>query len=87
MSTTKTAMRQWLESLDTYANATYGYSLTSAVATGTCVSCGRPAYPFATAESAARYPRIGLCEHCQNAKRSKADTVVPFDQNYRTDTR
>jgi hypothetical protein len=77
--------RKWLMTLDTYANATYGRSVSSAVIAGTCVSCGGSAYPFATDEAATMYPQVGLCQGCQNAQRSIADTIVPFNQNYRTE--
>lgn len=80
------ASRRWLTTLDTYANETYGRSVSSSVMAGTCVSCGRSAYPFATDEAASLYPQIGLCESCQNAQRSIADTIVPFNQNYRLDS-
>jgi hypothetical protein len=75
--------RRWLVTLDTYANATYGRSISSAVLEGTCASCGKPALTFATAEAATDYPRVGLCQHCHNAQQSISDTIVPFNQNYR----
>ncbi len=71
--------------LDTYTNATYGRSVSSAVTMGTCVSCGESGYPFATDEAESLYPQVGLCQGCQNAQRSIADTIVPFNQNYRTE--
>ena len=77
---------KWLMTLDSYANATYGRSISSSVASGTCVSCGRSAHPFKTAEAEAEYPAVGLCERCQDAQKPISDTIVPFNQNYRVDT-
>ena len=79
-------LHKWLVTLDTYANETYGRSIWSSVVAGLCVSCGRPAHPFASADAASQYPEVGLCQHCQDAQRPIADTIVPFNQNYRTDT-
>jgi hypothetical protein len=77
---------RWLMTLDSYANATYGRSISSAVAGGICVSCGHAAHPFRTADAEALYPAMGLCERCQDAQKPISDTIVPFNQNYRVET-
>ena len=77
--------REWLLALDTYANATYGRSIWRSIVAGTCVSCGRSAHLCTRTDAARRYPRYGLCEHCQNASTSVPDTIVPFNQNYRAE--
>jgi hypothetical protein len=77
---------RWLVTLDSYASETYGRSLSSSVVAGVCVSCGRSAQEFTTPETAAEYPRVGLCERCQKAQQSIADAIVPFSQNYRSET-
>ena len=75
---------KWLVKLDTYANATYGRSISNAVAAGICVSCAKPAYPFADPEAASAYPKTGLCERCQTERRSSVGKVLPFDQSKKT---
>jgi hypothetical protein len=57
--------REWLMTLDTYANETYGRPVSSAVDDGTCVSCNKPAYDPSTVAAAQLYSRTGVCEHCQ----------------------
>ena len=67
---------EWLISLDSYSNETYGRSITSAVAANGCVSCGAGADRFFRSTTRACYPRTGLCERCQ--ERSGPDVVLPF---------
>ena len=74
----------WLLALDSYANETYGRTISSAVLGATCVSCGGPAYRFTQPEAAGVYLRSGLCEVCQDAQTPISDTIIPFNQNYRT---
>lgn len=78
MRTMKSVAHDWLRALDTYANETYGRSLTSAVVEGACVSCGRNAQPFPSAEAEAAYVRVGLCMHCQDVQHSTPSQIVPF---------
>jgi len=66
--------------LDTYANETYGRSVSTAVATGTCVACGRTAHPFGSPDSTDAYVRWGLCEPCQ-ARQPVADYLTPLVRN------
>lgn len=71
--------RNWLLTLDAYANAVYGRNVSSAVASGTCVSCGTDAHPFGNrTAAAAAYPRVGLCERCYGAERPTEHRVLPF---------
>jgi hypothetical protein len=76
---------KWLMTLDTYANATYGRAIGVALVAGTCVRCGQAAHRFTTTQAAAQYLRRGLCEPCQHAQTSMADTLVPFKHNHRND--
>jgi hypothetical protein len=79
--------RRKLIALDSYANETYGCSISSAIVAGICVRCGKPARLFTTEGAAARYPRVGLCERCQRFdEQSMKETVVPFDQHADSDT-
>jgi len=78
MRTRDLTVRQWLETLDSYANATYGRSIASSVVAGICVRCGRPAHPFTVPEAATRYAAVGLCERCY-AERSSSDEGVQKD--------
>ena len=72
MRTRDLTVRQWLETLDSYANATYGRSIANSVVNGICVRCGRPAHPFTVPEAATRYAAVGLCDRC-HAERSAPD--------------
>jgi len=75
---------EWLRTLDSYANETYGQPISSAILTGRCVSCGKPARTFATPDAEVSYIRTGVCEPCQHAQTSISDKIIPFNQNYRT---
>ena len=77
--------RRRLIALDSYANETYGRSISSAIIAGTCVRCGKSVHPFTMRDAAARYPRSGLCERCQRCDEPIRNTIVPFNQNDRTD--
>lgn len=73
------AVHDWLATLDSYANHTYGRPIGSAVVDGACVGCGQRARPFITAEAALTYARVGLCGRCQEMRRaSTSNEVVPF---------
>ena len=76
-------MREWLMTLDTYTNDTYGRPASSAIAGGTCVVCEGTTGAFSTLAAAHIYSQRGLCERCQAAQRSISDKIVPFNQNYR----
>jgi hypothetical protein len=78
--------RDWLLRLDSYANETHGRPVSSAVVRGTCVSCGGAARAFTTSQASSAYVQLGLCERCQNAHRPIKDNIVPFNQNYRTES-
>ena len=80
----KTALREWLASLDSYANETYGRPISSAVVAGRCVYCDAETLTFTTPQTSATYVRTGLCEHCQATHSSISDNIVPFNQNYRS---
>jgi hypothetical protein len=69
-------MRRWLWSLDTYANATYGRSVSSAVVANRCVSCNEE-IGRSSPQGAAPYAHVGLCERCQRDE-AITDIVVPF---------
>ena len=77
-------VREWLMTLDSYTNETYGRPVSSAIVSGTCVVCERTPQPFSTPVAGRAYRQSGLCERCQDAQRSIADKIVPFNQNYRT---
>ena len=74
---------RWLKMLDTYANATYGRDISSAISTSTCVRCDEPVHPFTSFQAADRYPKVGLCERCQQSEQQPKDTVVPFKPRFR----
>jgi hypothetical protein len=76
-------VREWLMTLDTYTNETYGRPASAAVVSGTCVACEATIRAFSTLAAAHIYSQRGLCERCQAAQRSISDTIVPFNQNYR----
>ncbi len=75
--------REWLRMLDSYANETYGFAITSAIVAGSCVSCGEPARMFSHSDGELTYIKTGVCEACQRAQESIADKIIPFNQNYR----
>ena len=77
-------VREWLLTLDSYTNETYGRPVSSAIVGGTCVVCDCAPQTFSTPAAARAYKQRGLCERCQEAQRSIADKIVPFNQNYRT---
>ena len=77
-------VREWLTTLDSYTNETYGRPVSDAVEGGTCVSCEGTAQKFTTLAAAHVFSQTGVCERCQAAQRSISDKIVPFNQNYRT---
>jgi hypothetical protein len=68
--------RRWLVTLDTYANATYGWPISSAVIAGSCVQCGQPARPGMAPADARAYVAAGLCHRCRVA--APPATILPF---------
>ena len=76
-------MREWLMTLDTYTNDTYGRPASSSIASGTCVVCEGTIRAFSTLAAGHIYSQRGVCERCQAAHRSITDKIVPFNQNYR----
>ena len=76
-------VREWLMTLDSYTNETYGRPVSSAILAGTCVACEGTNRPFSTPAGARVYSQQGLCERCQAAHGWRTDNIVPFD-NYRT---
>jgi hypothetical protein len=77
-------VREWLMTLDTYTNATYGRPASSSIVGGTCVVCEKSTRGFSSLAAAHIYSQRGLCERCQAIQRSISDKIVPFNQNYRT---
>ena len=77
-------VREWLMTLDSYSNETYGRPVSSAIVSGSCVSCEGTTQAFSTPAAGRAYRQNGLCEPCQAARRSISDKIVPFNQNYRT---
>jgi hypothetical protein len=77
---------EWLMTLDTYTNETYGRPVSSSVVDSICVVCGGTSRTFNTPMTARAYSQVGLCEHCQALQKSISDKIVPFNQNYRTDS-
>jgi hypothetical protein len=71
--------RRHLTTLDSYANDTYGRSISSAVASGTCVRCSTKVEPFATTKAGVEYARDGLCDGC----RSRAAKLLEFSRKRR----
>jgi hypothetical protein len=59
------SLREWVATLDSYANETYGRSIWSAVLAGICVCCGDPVHPFDSERAETVFAKVGLCGRCQ----------------------
>jgi hypothetical protein len=77
-------VREWLMTLDSYTNQTYGRPASASIDDATCVICEQPTRAFTTLAAAHIYSQRGLCERCQAVQRSISDKIIPFNQNYRT---